>query len=69
MPDDSAAPTPPKGLPESVVAGLDGLSTEDLRRTIIHAQELLQWREDTPSHIDVHAGERHYSAERTRYVY
>lgn len=57
MSDDSTAPTPPEGLPETVVTELDGLSTEDLRRTIVHAQELLQWRDDTPSHIDVHSGE------------
>lgn len=57
MSDESAAPTPPEGLPEAVIAELSELSTEDLRRTIVHAQELLQWQEETASQIEQHPGE------------
>lgn len=57
MSGNSEKPTPPDGLPETVVAELSDLSPENLRRTIVHARELLQQREEHASEIDPHPGE------------
>ncbi|WP_336325557.1 hypothetical protein [Halovenus sp. HT40] len=57
MSQNSDGPTPPDGLPDSLVAELGDLSLEDLRRTIVHAQELLQHQADAPSLIELNPGE------------
>lgn len=57
MSQDSGGPTPPEGLPERIAAELRDLSPEDLRRTIVHARELLQHREDAPPQVELNPGE------------
>ena len=42
MADESERPTPPEGLPEEIVSDLNRLTAEELHKTIVHAQELLQ---------------------------
>ncbi|MEF8813205.1 MAG: hypothetical protein V5A55_05245 [Halovenus sp.] len=53
----SEAPTPPEGLPDDIVADLDQLTPEELRKTIIHARELLQSHEEVESPVGPNAGE------------
>lgn len=57
MTQNTDSPSPPEGLPESVVGELTELNPGNLRRAIVHAQELLQWRSENPTEIDVHRGE------------
>lgn len=57
MSGNSEKPTPPDGLPDSFVAELGDLSPENLRRTIVHARELLQHRADAPSPVELNPGE------------
>jgi hypothetical protein len=57
IPQDSDGPTPPEGLPDTVVAELTELSSESLRNTIVHARELLQHREKHTLEIEPHPGE------------
>ena len=51
MADPSETPTPPEGLPAELVSALNKLTPEELRNTIIHAQELLQYNEERPSPV------------------
>ncbi|WP_121743584.1 hypothetical protein [Natronorubrum halophilum] len=57
MNDDPIAPTPPEGLPEQLVSDLNELSPEELRKTIIHAQELLNFQDEVPSAIEPQSGD------------
>lgn len=57
MSQDSDAPTPPDGLPDSTVAELNDLSPENLRKTIVHARELLQLEKEYPSPVKPTPGE------------
>ncbi|WP_424005548.1 hypothetical protein ACOZ4I_19435 (plasmid) [Haloarcula salina] len=57
MTDSSDAPTPPEGIPDRVVAELNELTPDELRNTIIHAQELLQFQEESSSPIEPGPGE------------
>ncbi|MGQ3330278.1 hypothetical protein [Halorubrum sp. FL23] len=41
MTDSSERPTPPEGLPPKVVSALTECTPEELRKAIVHAQELL----------------------------
>ena len=50
-------PTPPEGLPEQIGSNLDQLTAEELRKTIIHAQELLDFRDEVPSSVEPEPGE------------
>lgn len=53
----SKKPTPPEDLPEQLVSDLDQLNADELRKTIIHAQELLQFHEGTDPPIEPSPGE------------
>lgn len=57
MVDYSDGPTPPEGLPEQLVRDLEDLTPEELRKTIIHAQELLQFHEETDSPVKPKPGD------------
>jgi hypothetical protein len=52
MGDISDGPTPPEGLPDEIVADLQQLTDEELRKTITHAQELLQSHGERSSGIE-----------------
>lgn len=45
-------PTPPEGLPDDIVARLTELSPEQLRKTIVHAQELLRSRDEVDPPVE-----------------
>ncbi|EMA22965.1 hypothetical protein C442_08056 [Haloarcula amylolytica JCM 13557] len=45
-------PTPPEGVPDRVATDLPELTPEELRNTIIYAQELLQFHDETASPIE-----------------
>lgn len=55
--DSSTEPTPPEGLPDSLSAELESLSAEQLRKTIVHARELLQFRDETECPIELEPGD------------
>jgi hypothetical protein len=57
MSDSPDGPAPPDGLPDRLVSELHRLSASDLRKTIIHAQELLQAQKEPGSAIEPQAGE------------
>lgn len=57
MTDASVDPTPPDGLPDHIVSELTQLSAEELRKTIIHAQELLHVREERDPLVEPAPGE------------
>jgi len=57
MTDTSNEPTPPEGLPEHLVADLAELTADELRKTIIHAQELLQFHDETEFPIALESGD------------
>jgi len=57
MANSSADPTPPAGLPDSLVSELDQLNPEELRKTIIHAQELLNVQEESQPLVEPAPGE------------
>lgn len=57
MTGSSDAPTPPEGIPDHLVTELHELTPDELRNTIIHAQELLQFREEKGSPIEPGPGE------------
>ena len=57
MNDAPNTPTPPEGVPERVVSELNDLSPEELRKTIIHAQELLNFQDESPSSIEPRSGD------------
>lgn len=50
-------PTPPKGLSDDLVKELHTLNADELRKTIIHAQELLNEEEEHPPIIEAEPGE------------
>ncbi|MGB9953513.1 hypothetical protein ACOZ4F_14085 [Haloarcula marismortui] len=45
-------PTPPEVVPEQVAGELSDLTPEELRNTIIYAQELLQFHDETASPVE-----------------
>ena len=57
MTGSSDAPTPPEGIPDHLAGELNELTPEELRNTIIHAQELLQFQEEKGSPIEPGPGE------------
>lgn len=57
MTDPSVNPTPPEGLPDELVTYLHELSAEELRKTVIHAQELLLSKDETDDPIHPHPNE------------
>jgi|AntDeeMinimDraft_4_1070355.scaffolds.fasta_scaffold00133_24 hypothetical protein len=57
MTNASANPTPPDGLSDDIVSDLNHLSPEELRKTIIHAQELLHVREERDPIVEPAPGE------------
>lgn len=50
-------PTPPEGLPEQLVSELNQLNAEELHKTIIHAQELLNFQGEVPSLVEPNPGD------------
>jgi hypothetical protein len=57
MTSDSEEVTPPEGLPDRIVDDLSDLSTKELRKTIIHAQELLQAKGEHASPVEPQPGD------------
>lgn len=57
MTDPSESPTPPEGLPPKLVKQLKNSTPEELRKAIVHAQELLHYHEETELPVDAEAGE------------
>lgn len=57
MNDAPNKPTPPEGLPDQLVSDLNQLTTEELRKTIIHAQELLNFQNEEPLSIELKPGD------------
>lgn len=57
MTTERGAPTPPEGLPEQLVADLNELSPEGLRKAIVHARELLQYQHEPGSPVEPQPGE------------
>ena len=57
MIESAGGPTPPEGLPESLLGDLDELTSEQLRKTIIYARELLQASDEAGSPIEPKPGE------------
>jgi hypothetical protein len=57
MVDSSDGPTPPNGLPDEVATQLQELTAEELRKTIIHAQELLKAEAERGPTIEPQPGE------------
>jgi|GEM_PF-278657 hypothetical protein len=45
-------PTPPEGVPDQLATDLPQLTPDELRNTIIYAQELLQFHDETASPIE-----------------
>jgi hypothetical protein len=52
MSDSSERPTAPEGLPEEIATTLSELRPEELRKTIIHAQELLRFYDESDSLVE-----------------
>lgn len=50
-------PTPPEGVPAELAAELPRLTPEELRNTIIYAQELLRFHDETASPVEPGPGE------------
>ena len=57
MTDASDRPTPPEGLPPKLVEQLTNCTPEELRKAIVHAQELLHYHEETELPVDAAAGD------------
>ena len=57
MTNSSADPTPPDGLSDDIVSDLNQLKPEELRKAIIHAQELLHVREQRDPLVEPAPGE------------
>lgn len=57
MPTPSDGPTPPEGLPDDLVEKLQELNDEELRKTIVHAQELLMNGDERAPKIEPQPGE------------
>lgn len=57
MPGSTAGPTPPDGTPAAIANGLREASSEELRNTIIYAQELLINREEESFPVEPKTGE------------
>jgi hypothetical protein len=53
----SDQPTPPEGLPDTLVDDLNQLSADELRKAVIHAQELLRAQEEHDPPVDPGPGE------------
>ena len=47
MTDPPESPTPPEGLPPALVTQLKDSTPEELRKAIVHAQELLHYHQET----------------------
>ena len=45
-------PTPPGGVPNKMAAELPQLTPDELRNTVIYAQELLQFHDETASPVE-----------------
>ncbi|GGK64826.1 MULTISPECIES: hypothetical protein [Haloarcula] len=45
-------PTPPEGVPDKVATELPQLTPDELRNTIIYAQELLRFHDETDSPVE-----------------
>ena len=57
MTDSSIGPTPPEGLPDHLISDLAELRPDELRKAIIHAQELLQFHKETEFPIEPEPGD------------
>ena len=57
MAGSNDAPTPPDGLPDRIAVDLKELSPVELRATIVHAQELLRFHEETDLPIEPEPGD------------
>lgn len=57
MTNNSTEPTPPDGLPPEVATTLSQLSPEELRSTIVHAQELLRSEDEATPLVEPQSGE------------
>jgi hypothetical protein len=57
MTDESDEVTPPEGLPDRIVDDLRELSVQELRKAIIHAQELLQAHDEHSSPVEPQQGD------------
>mgnify|MGYP000067065706 CR=1 FL=1 len=57
MTGSATRPTPPEGLPSELVDALTGCSPEELRKAIVHAQELLRSRGDVEPAVDAESDE------------
>ncbi|WP_076610425.1 hypothetical protein [Natronorubrum thiooxidans] len=57
MTSDPKKPTPPEGLPDQLVLELHQLNAQELRKTIIHAQELLSFQNESPSPVEPNPGD------------
>jgi hypothetical protein len=57
MSPEPDGPTPPEGLPEHVSDALADLDGHELRKAIVHAQELLRAAEETELPIEPGPGE------------
>ena len=57
MTDSSERPTPPEGLPATLVDALTDSEPEELRKAIVHAQELLHYHQETELPVDAAAGD------------
>ncbi|WP_336339014.1 hypothetical protein [Haloarcula brevis] len=51
MPSPADEPIPPEGIPAALAAELSDRTPEELRNTIIYAQELLQFHDETASPV------------------
>ncbi|EMA68942.1 hypothetical protein C461_04907 [Halorubrum aidingense JCM 13560] len=57
MADISERPTPPEGLPPKLVDALTDCTPEELRKAIVHAQELLHFHGEAALPVDPEAGD------------
>lgn len=57
MPSSTEEPTPPEGLPDRLAVELGEASPEELRTAIVHARELLRFREERELPIEPEPGE------------
>lgn len=57
MSNRTNSPTPPEGLSDQFVEELHGLNADELRKAIIHAQELLNEGEEHSAIIEAKPGE------------
>jgi hypothetical protein len=57
MTDASDRPTPPEGLSPTLVDALTDSDPEELRKAIVHAQELLHYHEEAALPVEAAAGD------------